>query len=79
MATAHKKRTTTRKSTRSRASAPAMASFRVAKDTLPFTHTKPTIQTLYWVILLAVIVIGQLLILKTQIDISRITELFIAP
>jgi hypothetical protein len=51
-----------------------MQSFRVAKDTIPFTSTKFTTQTFYWIILLAIIVILQLWIIKLQTDIGDLTN-----
>lgn len=54
---------------------PQMKSFRVYKDTKPFTRVGLSRQTLYWIILLAFIVITQLWILKIQMDIANLTAL----
>lgn len=53
----------------------AMRSFRVYKDDRPFVRAAVTRQTVYWVILLVVIIVIQLWILKIQIDISNLTAL----
>jgi len=67
-----------RKKTASQKTAP-MQSFRVYKDSTPFTTFKVTRQTLYWLILLTFIVITQLWILKIQMDISALAaELLIS-
>lgn len=52
-----------------------MKSFRVYKDEQPFTKARITRQTVYWIILLAFIVITQLWILKLQMDIVNLTAL----
>ncbi|MBC7564676.1 hypothetical protein H7100_00375 [Candidatus Saccharibacteria bacterium] len=65
---ASKKRSTTKK--------PAeMQSFRVYKDTQPFTRIGFSRQTIYWSILLAFIIVTQLWILKIQLDIANLTAL----
>jgi hypothetical protein len=69
---ATKKRTTRKKSTRTSAS--DMQSFRVAKDTIPFTSTRFTRQTFYWIIILAFIVVLQLWIIKLQTDVGDLTN-----
>jgi len=67
-----------RKSAASKKAAP-MKSFRVYKDSTPFTTFKLTRQTFYWVVLLAFIVVTQLWILKIQMDISTLAaELLIS-
>lgn len=52
-----------------------MKSFRVYKDSEPFTRARLSRQTLYWTILLAFIVVTQLWILKIQMDIAALTAL----
>lgn len=77
MATTKKK---TKKRTTKRATSPRtqqMRSFRIEKDTIPFTSTKITNQTGYWIILLAVIVVLQMWILKIQLEIANITQLLL--
>lgn len=71
---ATKKRTTQKKSTRTRSSSTDMPSFKVVKDPLPFTSTKITKQTLYWVLMLAFIVVLQLWIIKLQTDVGNLTN-----
>lgn len=76
MATA-KKSTTKRKATTKRKSSPkkaAVQSFRVSPDTRPFLSFQITKQTVYWAILLGVILILFLWVLNIQLDILRITE-----
>jgi len=68
-----KKKRTASKSTRSKKSAP-MRSFRVEKDTIPFMYTRPTIQTLYWLLLLTTIVILEVWILRAQLDVSALSN-----
>lgn len=53
----------------------SMRSFHLYKDTLPFTTTRLTRQTVYWLILLTFIVVTQLWILKLQTDIVNLTAL----
>lgn len=67
---ATKKRSSRKKSTRSS----NMKSFRVSKDTIPFTSTRFTTQTFYWIVLLAFIFILQLWIIKLQTDIGDLTN-----
>lgn len=55
-----------------------MESFKVAKDVPPFRTFKFTKQTLYWTILMAVIVVFQLWILKLQMDIAAVTDALLA-
>jgi len=60
---------------KSSAKAPAqMRSFRVAKDPVPFLNFKITLQTIYWTILVLFIIVVQLWIIKTQLDIVTLTE-----
>lgn len=51
-----------------------MKSFRVAKDQPPFKSFKVTKQTVYWSILLLVIIATQLWILKLQMDVVTLTD-----
>lgn len=53
----------------------AMRSFRVYKDTEPFTRVGFSKQTVYWTILLTFIIVTQLWILKIQLDIANLTAL----
>lgn len=72
---ATKKRTATRKkSTTSRSKHSYEPSFRVVKDTIPFTSTRFTRQTFYWVLILAFIVIMQLWIVKLQVELGNLTN-----
>lgn len=72
------KKTTTSKSvkrattttTRSK-KAPEMKSFQVYKDPKPFSRFQVTRQTVYWTILITVVVILQLWVLKVQLDVSQ--------
>lgn len=73
---ATKKTTTTKrkqpaKSSR-RAKAPQVRSFRVAPENAPFLTFKLTKQTLYWLVLSAVVIAFTLWILKLQSDIQDI-------
>lgn len=75
---ATKKTTTTKrkrtvKSTR-RAKAPEIRSFRIAPEDVPFMTFKLTRQTLYWLVLSAVVVAFTLWILKLQSDIQEIYD-----
>lgn len=63
---------TSRKSAAAK-SAP-MQSFRVYRQSTPFTTFRLTRQTAYWIVLLAFIVITQLWILKIQMDIATLTN-----
>lgn len=72
------KRPVAKRSTK-KASAAEMRSFRLYKDTIPFTRAQVTRQTVYWVILLAVIVAMQLWIIKLQLEIAQLTELLLVP
>lgn len=67
-----RKRTTARKTTAKRNS--KMVSFRVYRDSTPFSNTSVTRQTVYWAILLLVIVLMQLWILKIQVEIADLTN-----
>ena len=51
-----------------------MKSFRVYKSDVPFTSLKPTRQTFYWIIIIGLITVAQLLILKIQLDIMELTQ-----
>jgi len=51
-----------------------MRSFRVEKDTIPFTYTRPTIQTVYWLLLLASIVVVEAWILQAQTAVSILSN-----
>jgi hypothetical protein len=51
-----------------------MRSFQIAAQPVPFKTFKVTRQTVYWLILLAVIAATQLWILKLQMDIATLTE-----
>lgn len=80
MATAKKstkKAPTKRKTTTKRKASPkktVVQSFRVSPDTRPFVSFQITKQTVYWAILLGVILILFLWVLNIQLDILRITE-----
>lgn len=50
-----------------------MRSFRVYKETRPFTELHLSRQTLYWTIFLAAIIATQLWIVKIQMDIITLT------
>jgi hypothetical protein len=50
-----------------------MKSFHIYKEEKPFTRVQLSRQTLYWIILLAFIVVTQLWILKIQMDIASLT------
>ena len=70
------KSTTAKKSTAKKAK--PMQSFRVYKNTQPFTTFRVTRQTVYWVILLACIVVTQVWLLKIQMDIADLTDIILA-
>lgn len=70
---ATKKRSTKRKVS-AKQSAEEMQSFKVAKQPRPFMVFKFTRQTIYWLLILAVIVLMQAWILKLQFDISGLIE-----
>ena len=68
----------TRKNAAAKKAAP-MKSFHVYKEPAPFTSVRLTRQTLYWIVLLAFIIVTQLWILKIQMDISTLAaELLIS-
>jgi len=73
---ATKKTTTTKRkrvtTSTKRKKSPEMQSFRVARDDVPFFTFKLTKQTLYWLVLSAVVVAFTLWILKLQSDIQEI-------
>jgi hypothetical protein len=69
-----KKKTTARKASTAAKKNAEMKSFRVYKSDVPFTNTKPTRQTAYWIVILGVITVAQLIILKIQLDIFEITQ-----
>jgi hypothetical protein len=71
---ATKKRTAPKKTTRSRSKSSDMPSFKIVKDTIPFTSTKFTRQTFYWIILVGLIVFLQLWIIKLQTDVGNLTN-----
>ena len=52
----------------------AMKSFKVYTSPTPFKTFKPTRQTIYWIIILALITVAQLIILKIQLDIFELTQ-----
>ena len=54
--------------------APAVRSFRVANEKAGFTSFKITRQTVYWVILIAVIIFAQLWILKVQYEVLDLLD-----
>jgi hypothetical protein len=51
-----------------------MKSFKVYRSKTPFKTLKPTRQTVYWIIILALITVAQLIILKIQLDIFELTQ-----
>lgn len=51
-----------------------MKSFKVSRDTLPFFDMRITRQTVYWLILMAFIMIMQLSILIAQLNILKATD-----
>lgn len=57
--------------------APAMQSFRVYKNAQPFNSFRVTRQTIYWIILLACIVVTQVYLLKIQMDIADLTDIIL--
>lgn len=71
------KKTTTKKTSKK---APAVSqytikeSFRPTKNNPPFFTFKITIQTIYWTILVAVIIFLQLMIIKEQIKAAEATQ-----
>lgn len=64
-------KTTKRKVTKKNA---PMQSFQMTKDQPPFKTFKVTKQTVYWSILLLVIIVTQLWILKLQMDVVALTD-----
>jgi hypothetical protein len=72
------KRTAAKRTTK-KASAAEMRSFRIYKDSIPFTRAQVTRQTVYWVILMGVIVAMQLWIIKLQLEIAQLTDLLLIP
>lgn len=73
-AKAPRKQTVARKSTKKTAE---MKSFKVYKNPVPFRSFAITRQTVYWIILLLVIVVMQLWILKIQIEIAELTNILL--
>jgi hypothetical protein len=72
---ATRKRTVSRKkSTNTRKKHTYEPSFRVVKDTIPFTSTQFTRQTFYWILILAFIVVMQIWIIKLQTDLGNLTN-----
>jgi hypothetical protein len=55
-----------------------MKSFHLYKDDKPFIRAAITRQTVYWIILLVVIIITQLWILRIQMNIASLTSLVTA-
>ena len=51
-----------------------MQSFRVYKEAPPFVTFRITRQTIYWVILIAFVIVTQLWLLKIQMDIADLTN-----
>jgi len=51
-----------------------LRSFRIAKDTQPFTSFQITRQTIYWIILVSFIIFVQLWILKLQIEVAMLLD-----
>lgn len=51
-----------------------VASFKMAESTSKFTSFRLTRQTLYWVIIVALIIFAQLWIIKLQVDISTLLD-----
>lgn len=74
-----KKRTTPRKKTTKKSvSEPSFLvkdSFRIVKDRPPFMTFKITVQTVYWTLLVAVIIFLQLWILQAQYKAVQSTEI----
>jgi hypothetical protein len=52
-----------------------MKSFHLYKEPKPFTKFSITRQTVYWLILLIVVLVTQLWILKIQMDIANLTTI----
>ena len=72
------KKRSAKRTTHSKKSTKPMRSFRVEKDTIPFMYTRPTVQTLYWLLLLATIVLLEAWILRAQMDVSVLSNYVIA-
>lgn len=51
-----------------------MRSFHVAHQSTPFMSARPTRQTLYWLVICAVVIVFTLWILKLQSDIQAIYD-----
>ena len=68
------KRATASSARRKATKAPAMRSFRLARDQQAFTEFSITRQTVYWVILVAFIVFAQLWILKLQVEVATLID-----
>ena len=62
-----------------KARAAEMRSFRIYKESVPFTRAQVTRQTIYWIILMGVVVAMQLWIIKLQLEIAQLTELLLIP
>lgn len=56
----------------------AMRSFHIYPDVKPFTASKITRQTFYWMVLMAFIIATQLWLLKIQMDIANLTDALLA-
>lgn len=55
-----------------------MQSFKVYRETPPFLSFHITRQTIYWTVLLLIIVAIQLYILKVQLEIAALTDAILA-
>jgi hypothetical protein len=64
----------TSKKTTKAVNAAQLRSFRVAPAPVPFKTFKITKQTIYWIILIAFIVIAQLWIIKLQVEVATLLE-----
>ena len=52
----------------------AMKSFKVAPEPVPFRTFKITKQTVYWVLIVSIIIFSQLWILKMQFEVASLVE-----
>jgi hypothetical protein len=52
----------------------SMKSFRVARDQQSFSTFQITRQTVYWIVLIAFIILAQLWILKLQVEVASLLE-----
>jgi len=53
---------------------PPMKSFKLSRETLPFLTFRITRQTVYWTVLLFIILTLELWILSMQLDVIHITD-----